>query len=63
MRIILAAAVSLIAVSVTGCDINTTPKTTQVGCNCTVPPAPPAGMRGGDTYPPAAPAGYRTHEH
>ena len=60
MRKVLAAALSLIAVSVTGCDINTTPKTTQVGCNCAQPPAPPAGMRGSDTFPP--PAGTRTHE-
>ena len=57
MRIILAAALSLIAVSVTGCDINTTPKTTQVGCNCTVPPAPPAAT----PYPPPAPADFHRH--
>ena len=63
MRIVLAASMALIAVSVIGCDINTTPKTAQVGCNCTAPPAPPAGMRGSDAYPPpAAPVGYRTHE-
>ncbi|HEY0300105.1 MAG TPA: hypothetical protein VGC36_02160 [Rhizomicrobium sp.] len=60
MRFILAA--GLIALSVGGCDINTTPKTAKVDCNCTVPPAPPPPDS--DAYaPPPQDRGYRHREH
>ncbi len=53
MRVILAAAAALAAMTVSGCDINTgPPKTAQAACNCTMPP--PAGMRGSEAYPPPA---------
>jgi hypothetical protein len=63
MRVILAAAAALVAITVSGCDINTgPPKTAKVECNCAVPAAPPAEMRGSEAYPPPA-APYRYHGH
>jgi hypothetical protein len=61
MRVILAAAAALAAITVSGCDINTgPPKTAKVECNCTAPAAPPAGMRGSEP-PPAEP--YHHHSY
>ncbi len=60
MRVILVTAAALAALTLSGCDINTTPKTAKVECNCAAPPAPPAGMRGGDYNPPPAEP-YREH--
>jgi hypothetical protein len=62
MRVIWTAAAALIALCVSGCDINTTPKTAKVECNCTTSPAPPAGMRGSDEDVPPPPYRHR-HGH
>lgn len=42
MRVLWTAAVALIALTVSSCDINTTPKTAKVECNCAAPAAPSA---------------------
>ncbi|HXC54509.1 MAG TPA: hypothetical protein VNU97_04390 [Rhizomicrobium sp.] len=65
MRIILAAAAALAALTVSGCDIDTgPPKTAKVECNCAQPPqsaaALPPDMRGSTAYPPPA-RHYRWH--
>jgi hypothetical protein len=66
MRVILAAAAALAAVTVSGCDLHSGPaKPAQVTCNCTAPATPPAGMRGSTAYapPPAAPRRHRGYHH
>ena len=66
MRVILATAAALIAVTLSGCDINTgPPKTAKVECNCAAPvAAPPAGISGGGTtYAPPPERHYRWHRH
>lgn len=65
MRVILAAAAALAAMTVSGCDINTgPPKTAKVECNCAAPAAPPEGMRPGTAYaPPVTHGHYRGYRH
>jgi hypothetical protein len=54
MRVIMAATAVLAALAVSGCDINTGPKTAPVACNCAAPAPPPTVAAGnGDTTPPA----------
>ncbi|MBS0471060.1 MAG: hypothetical protein JSR60_08320 [Proteobacteria bacterium] len=56
MRVLWTAAVALIALTVSSCDINTTPKTAKVECNCAAPAVPGPSAY---TPPPAAP--HRSH--
>jgi len=63
MRVILAAAAALAALTVSGCDINTGPKTAPVACNCATPAPPPTGMRGSDDTTPPATAHHHRHAH
>lgn len=58
MRVILVTAAALAALTLSGCDINTTPKTAKVECNCT-PPAPPPVATHDDDYGPPPP----DHDH
>lgn len=61
MRVILAAAAVLAALTVSSCDINTSPRQAKVECNC--PPAPPpAGMRPATT-PPASSHHHDRHRY
>lgn len=61
MRAIPVAAAIVVAMMVSSCDINTTPKEAKVGCNCTPaaaqPPAP------GETAPPSEPIRHHRHAH
>jgi hypothetical protein len=60
MRVMWTAAAALVALCVSGCDINTTPKSAKVECNCTTSPD---GMRGSDADAPPPPPYRHRHDH